>query len=318
MLKLSNYFKNKSDIILMESKRILKFEGKDTVKFLNNICTSNIINLNKFSPTLFLDAKGKILTKANIFKSNIDNINNEIFYIEIENRFSNELINSISKFAFKKDVKIYDENSDVVLLLVKKSNLQINEDVIIKIDYLDNEFSNILMKKSNNEIYSKLMNNSQNEKVELLKQEIIYGIPDHNTVHNKFPSFFNFDLMNYIDYKKGCYLGQELTQRTKFSNSTNKRMFVYEISKINGNNYNKSNDVYIDLNSDVKIDIKSKDLNIYNDNDKVVGSIVKEYNPIPFISAFIVKDYFSSKHSFHIKNDKNDKIILENIYKPNI
>lgn len=313
MSKFLNYFRNKSDIILMESKKILKINGKDSIKFLNNICTANIIQLQTYSPALFLDAKGKILTKSDIFK------NNETFYIEIEKKYSKDLMNSMSKFTFKKDVKI-EENSGIDLFLVSKKVKQFN-DILFKYENITRDFDKILVNNSNNIItnYINSVENNKHEKVELLKEEIVEGIADHETIHMKFPSFFNFDIMNYIDYKKGCYLGQELTQRTKFSNSTNKRMFIFEI-KSESNKISSASDIYVDMEKEIISEIESKDLNIYNEKDKIVGSIIKQYNPLPFVSAFIIKDYFSIKEgdSFHIKNGKNNKYALETVYKPNI
>ena len=43
-----------------------------------------------------------------------------------------------------------------------------------------------------------------------------YGIPCSSDILNKIPLECNMDHLNYVDFSKGCYLGQELTARTKY------------------------------------------------------------------------------------------------------
>lgn len=43
-----------------------------------------------------------------------------------------------------------------------------------------------------------------------------YGIPCSSDILNKIPLECNMDYLNYVDFSKGCYLGQELTARTKY------------------------------------------------------------------------------------------------------
>jgi folate-binding protein YgfZ len=42
------------------------------------------------------------------------------------------------------------------------------------------------------------------------------GIAEGKELSNKIPLECNLDFLNYISFKKGCYVGQELTARTKF------------------------------------------------------------------------------------------------------
>jgi folate-binding protein YgfZ len=44
---------------------------------------------------------------------------------------------------------------------------------------------------------------------------LLYGIPEGpDEVEGSLPLNMNFQLLNYINFSKGCYIGQELTQRT--------------------------------------------------------------------------------------------------------
>lgn len=45
---------------------------------------------------------------------------------------------------------------------------------------------------------------------------LLYGLMEGPEISNRIPLECNLDLLNYIDFSKGCYVGQELTARTKF------------------------------------------------------------------------------------------------------
>ena len=45
---------------------------------------------------------------------------------------------------------------------------------------------------------------------------LLYGLVEGPEISNRIPLECNLDLLNYIDFSKGCYVGQELTARTKF------------------------------------------------------------------------------------------------------
>lgn len=44
----------------------------------------------------------------------------------------------------------------------------------------------------------------------------MHGVADGPEVHGRIPLECNLDLLHYISFAKGCYVGQELTARTKF------------------------------------------------------------------------------------------------------
>ena len=60
------------------------------------------------------------------------------------------------------------------------------------------------------------------------------GVPEcpHEIRPNKsFPTQCNYDLINGIDFEKGCYLGQELTSRTHFVGKTRRRILPFKLLK---------------------------------------------------------------------------------------
>lgn len=48
------------------------------------------------------------------------------------------------------------------------------------------------------------------------RYKLVHGIADGPEIANRIPLECNLDLLHYISFHKGCYVGQELTARTKF------------------------------------------------------------------------------------------------------
>ncbi len=46
---------------------------------------------------------------------------------------------------------------------------------------------------------------------------------------NKLPFQFNYDFLNAISFKKGCYLGQEIVSRSYFTGIVRRRVFPFII-----------------------------------------------------------------------------------------
>ena len=109
------------------------------------------------------------------------------------------------------------------------------------------------------------------------------GIPQRNMneLQNKlFGIECNFEELNGIDFKKGCYVGQENTARIKLKNKLSKRLLPVEI--IEG-----------ELNQD--------DL-IYNDEFEVGKVLIN--NEYPFALIKYLDDYFIKGIIFKCKNAK--------------
>jgi folate-binding protein YgfZ len=77
-----------------------------------------------------------------------------------------------------------------------------------------------------------------------------------------YPLEANIHLLNGIDFKKGCYVGQEVTARMKLKNKIPKIIFS--------------------LISDRLIDDENENENIYA-NDQVIGKIIAKYDKFYFV-----------------------------------
>ena len=60
--------------------------------------------------------------------------------------------------------------------------------------------------------------------------ELDHGMTDGPAITNRIPLECNLDLLNYISFSKGCYVGQELTAQTKFKGLVRKRLFPFSVT----------------------------------------------------------------------------------------
>ena len=77
-----------------------------------------------------------------------------------------------------------------------------------------------------------------------------------------YPLEANIHLLNGIDFKKGCYVGQEVTARMKLKNKIPKIIFS--------------------LISDRLIDNENENEDIYA-NDQIIGKIIAKYDKFYFV-----------------------------------
>jgi folate-binding protein YgfZ len=65
------------------------------------------------------------------------------------------------------------------------------------------------------------------KKDDYLRFRLLNGLSDTPELLGRIPLECNLDLMNFISFKKGCYVGQELISRTKFRGLVRKRIQPY-------------------------------------------------------------------------------------------
>ena len=233
---------NRNSVYILEDRGLLYINGDDVKGFLQNIITNNIENVSEdrscFSALLtpqgkylydfiiikhksgyFLDCEKKIIEnlykQLNLYKlrSKVDilNLSNEFVVASLTKEKFLELENSKDEngftIKFREDPIFLDPRSDKL-----GARLVINlEKLYLSIKKLGLEVSDV------NEYY----NNSHKLGIAQIDtnklQDKIFGIE------------CNFEELNGIDFKKGCYVGQENTARIKLKNKLNKRLFAIKV-----------------------------------------------------------------------------------------
>jgi len=238
----------KNDVYILEDRGLLYINGEDAKEFLQNIITNNVekVSTNISCFGALLTSQGKYLFDFIIIKhkngylldcekQNIDQLYNQLSLYKLRSKV--EIINLSNEFvvaALSKEKFLTLENSkdqegwttkfheDTIFLDPRCNNLGAR--LIINLEKFYLSLKQLELKTSNIEDYYKHSHDlgiSQNDNQNL--QNKIFGIE------------CNFEELNGIDFKKGCYVGQENTARIKLKEKLNKRLFAIKVLEGNIN-----------------------------------------------------------------------------------
>ena len=232
----------KNDVYILEDRGLLYVNGEDAKNFLQNIITNDVEkvsdNISCFGA--LLTPQGKYLFDFIIIKHKSG------YFLDCEKKNIEQLYNQLSLYKLRAKVEISNLSNEFVVATLSKEKfltlenskdqegwtIKFQEDtifldprynelgarLIINLEKLYLSLKKLELKTSNIEDYYKLSHElgiSQNDNQNL--QNKIFGIE------------CNFEELNGIDFKKGCYVGQENTARIKLKEKLNKRLFAINV-----------------------------------------------------------------------------------------
>jgi folate-binding protein YgfZ len=228
----------KDQIIILEDRGLIAVEGADAKDFLQNIISNNIERVNKTNSIFsgIFTAQGKYLYEFFIMK------NDEGYFLDCDNIFKDDLIKHLSKYKLRSRIEIKDLSSSYVIGVFNKekfkeiqSEIGSEEKTIMYREspcFLDTRSTNlgarILSSLEKLHLSIKKLNLKIVDKSFYLKIAHIEGIPIEgikNLQDNLFSLEANFEELSAIDFKKGCYVGQENTARMKLKNKVRRKLF---------------------------------------------------------------------------------------------
>lgn len=240
--------------------RIIKICGNESFKFLQGLCsndmrlltdTHNTTNKSTSIYTVFLNSKGRILFDSFITQSiHPSNMSNTVptYYIEVNKDNVANALNHFKIFNLRNKLSIeLCDNISLYSIICNDStqynnvlNNVINNTPDIISAYMDPRFTdNGIRVLISNTTVQQLPDSTTAPSVLYNTYRYINGIPYSTTElqYNKsLPLECNIDLLHGVSYNKGCYLGQELTNRTQSHGIIRKRLYpvlLYNYEKYN-------------------------------------------------------------------------------------
>ena len=234
-----------NSVYILKDRAILYVNGQDARDFLQNLI-SNDINKVTDSSSCFaslLTPQGKFLYEFIVVKHKSG------FFIDCEKSQSEEILKQLNLYKIRSKVEILNLSNEFVVasfsyekyLTIDKSkdilgftmkyredpiildprNKNLGARLIINLEKLYLSLKKLELKDDNIEDY-----HDQSHKLGIVPKNL-------NKLKNKlFGIECNFEELNCIDFKKGCYVGQENTARIKLKNKLSKRLLPVKI--ING------------------------------------------------------------------------------------
>ena len=232
---------NINSACILEDRGILFIDGVDAKDFLQNIITNDINKVNdQNSCASLLNPQGKFLFEFLVIQ------HKKGYFIDCEKNQINELFKQLSLYKLRSSVQILNLSNEFVVAALSYEKFKSMEGSKDQLGFtLKYREDPILLDPRNKKLGARLIINLEKlylslKKLDLksTKHEEYYnlsfelGIAQQNTdkLKNKiFGIECNFDELNAIDFKKGCYIGQENTSRIKLKNKLTKRLLPIKV-----------------------------------------------------------------------------------------
>ena len=282
---------NIKNVYILDDRAILYVNGEDVKEFLQNLISNNInkVSEEKSCFTSLLTPQGKFLYEFIIVKHKTG------FLIDCEKSQVDGLYKQLSIYKLRSKVEILNlSNEFVVAAFSYDKFLTFNgakDNPGFTLKYREDP---ILLDPRNKELGARLIINLEKLYLSLKKLDLqdadlkeYYSLShklgivpkDLNKLQNKlFGIECNYEELNGIDFKKGCYVGQENTARIKLKNKLSKRLLPINI--ISGN-------------------LKEGESIFYNKNE--IGKVLIE-NDYPFALIRYLDENFDQNFSFKTKD----------------
>ena len=233
---------NNDNIYTLEDRGIIYIHGEDVLEYLQNIITNDITKVTD-SMSCFaslLTPQGKYLfdfiivkhKKGYLFdceRKQIDQLYKQLQLYKLRSKV--EILNLSNEFvvaAISKEKFLTFENAKDIVgntikyrsdpIILDPRNSALGGRIIINLEKLYLSIKKLSLKSSNIKEY--------------YDHSFDIGIPQIDTqkLQNKlFGIECNFEELNGLDFKKGCYVGQENTARIKLKDKQSKKLFPIKI-----------------------------------------------------------------------------------------
>ena len=233
---------NNDNIYTLEDRGIIYIHGEDVLEYLQNIITNDITKVTD-SMSCFaslLTPQGKYLFDFIIVK------HKKGYFFDCERKQIDQLYKQLQVYKLRSKVEILNLSNEFVVAAISKEKFlsfkNIKEKSGFTIKYREDP---IVLDPRNKELGGRLIINLEKLYLSIKKLGLSpaaskdyydfsfrLGVSQLNTdkLQNKlFGIECNFEELNGIDFKKGCYVGQENTARIKLKNKLSKRLLPVEI-----------------------------------------------------------------------------------------
>ena len=285
---------NIKNVYILDDRAILYINGEDAKEFLQNLISNDINKVSDVNSCFssLLTPQGKFLYEFIIVKHKSGSL------LDCEKPQAEELFKQLSLYKLRSKVEIINLSNEFVVAAFSHEKFltfdQAKDQPGCTIKYREDP---IFLDPRNKQLGARLIINLEKLYLSLKKLDLhdtdvneYYSLShklgivpkDLNKLQDKlFGIECNFEELNGIDFKKGCYVGQENTARIKLKNKLSKRLMPIKI--INGklnegesifNNENKIGKVlidndypfalikFLDENFDEKLEFKTKEASI--------------------------------------------------------
>ena len=238
---------DKDQIVLLEDRGLILITGEDVKNFLQNIITNDIekVNLSNSIFSALFTPQGKYLFEFFLIQSK------DGYLLDCDNKFTNEIINYLLKYKLRSKIEITDVSTDYIIGLISSEKfLDIQESENKTDDTIQFRDSPLFLDPRNKNLGARILSSLEKLHLTIKKLDLKIVKPDayfakahslgipikgiKNLKDQLFGLEANFEELNAIDFKKGCYIGQENTARMKLKEKLRRRLLpISSTEKLN-------------------------------------------------------------------------------------
>ena len=233
---------NKDNVYSLDDRGIIYIYGDDARDFLQNIITNDIYKVtdSKSCFASLLTPQGKYLFDFIIIK------HKKGFFLDCEKKQIDELYKKLKIYKLKSKVEILNLSNEFVVAAISKEKFLSLENTKEENGFTTKyREDSIVLDPRNKELGGRLFVNL--EKLYLSTKKLGLKLCDSGDYYNYsyklgilqqgtanlqnkiFGIECNFEELNALDFKKGCYVGQENTARIKLKDKLSKKLLPIEI-----------------------------------------------------------------------------------------
>ena len=239
---------NIKNVYILDDRAILYINGEDAKEFLQNLISNDINKVSDVNSCFssLLTPQGKFLYEFIIVKHKSG------YLLDCEKPQAEELFKQLSLYKLRSKVEILNLSNEFVVAAFSHEKFLTFDEAKDQPGYtIKYREDPIFLDPRNKNLGARLIINLEKLYLSLKKLDLhdaelkeYYSLShglgivpkDLNKLKDKlFGIECNFEELNGIDFKKGCYVGQENTARIKLKNKLSKRLFP--INVINGKLY---------------------------------------------------------------------------------
>ena len=241
---------NIKNVYILDDRAILYINGEDAKEFLQNLISNDINKVSDVNSCFssLLTPQGKFLYEFIIVKHKSG------YLLDCEKPQAEELFKQLSLYKLRSKVEILNLSNEFVVAAFSHEKFltfdEAKDQPGFTIKYREDP---IFLDPRNKDLGARLIINLEKLYLSLKKLDLhdadlkeYYSLShslgivpkDLNKLKDKlFGIECNFEELNGIDFKKGCYVGQENTARIKLKEKLNKRLLPIQLleGKINKN-----------------------------------------------------------------------------------
>ena len=231
-----------NSVYILKDRAILYVNGNDARDFLQNLISNDINKVTNNSSCFasLLTPQGKFLYEFIVVKHKTG------YFLDCEKSQSEEIFKQLNLYKLRSKLEILNLSNEFVVASFgyeKYLSIEGSKDILgFTLKYREDP---VILDPRNRNLGARLIINLEKLYLSLKKLDLKdskienYYSQSHklgivpknsNKLKNKlFGIECNFEELNGIDFKKGCYVGQENTARIKLKNKLSKRLLPIEI-----------------------------------------------------------------------------------------